>query len=138
MHLDVNTGASTGSRPWVRSYIAVVVAMMAIQAASLGFSPLIPFMKDAWDMSYTQVGTFTGVYGIVALIMSVPAGLLAKRYGEKRVLWSHKNDAQRKRAGAAGGDRNAEVRVQQKGVQGQLNLAAAIQADGIRAGLSYG
>ena len=60
--------------------------MMAIQASSLGFSPLIPFMKDAWGMSYTQVGTFTGLYGLVALVMSLPAGLLAKRFGEKRIL----------------------------------------------------
>lgn len=82
---DAGARGSTGR--WVKSYVAVVVAMMAIQAASLGFAPLIPFMKDAWDMSYSQVGTFTGVYGIVALIMSVPAGLLAKRFGEKRVLW---------------------------------------------------
>jgi predicted MFS family arabinose efflux permease len=62
--------------------------MMVIQASSLGFAPLIPFMKEAWSMSYTQVGTFTGVYGLVALLVSVPAGLLAKRFGEKRVLWS--------------------------------------------------
>jgi predicted MFS family arabinose efflux permease len=76
-----------GRRPdWVTSYVATVVAMMAIQASSLGFSPLIPFMKDAWRMSYTQMGTFTGVYGLVALVMSVPAGVLAKRFGEKRIL----------------------------------------------------
>ena len=73
-------------RRWVGSYIATVMAMMAIQASSLGFSPLIPFMKEAWGMSYTQVGTFTGLYGLVALLMSVPAGLLAKRFGEKGVL----------------------------------------------------
>lgn len=71
---------------WVASYVAAVVAMMAIQASSLGFSPLIPFMKDAWGMSYTQVGTFTGLYGVVALLVSLPAGVLAKRFGEKRIL----------------------------------------------------
>ena len=65
---------------------ATVIAMMAIQASSLGFSPLIPFMKEAWGMSYTQMGTFTGLYGLVALLMSLPAGLLAKRFGEKKVL----------------------------------------------------
>jgi predicted MFS family arabinose efflux permease len=81
-------GPVQARRGWVVSYAAVVVAMMTIQASSLGFSPLIPFMKEAWSMSYTQVGTFTGVYGIVALLVSVPAGLLAKRFGEKRVLWS--------------------------------------------------
>jgi predicted MFS family arabinose efflux permease len=78
--------SAAAARPWVVSYIGIVIAMMAIQASSLGFAPLIPFMKQAWGMSYTQVGTFTGVYGLVALIMSVPAGLLAKSFGEKRVL----------------------------------------------------
>lgn len=71
---------------WVACYVATVVAMMAIQASSLGFSPLIPFMKESWGMSYTQLGTFTGLYGLVALVVSLPAGLLAKRYGEKSVL----------------------------------------------------
>jgi predicted MFS family arabinose efflux permease len=71
---------------WVTCYVATVIAMMAIQASSLGFSPLIPFMKESWGMSYTQVGTFTGLYGLVALLMSLPAGVLAKRYGEKPVL----------------------------------------------------
>src|SRR5580658_4119990 len=75
------------ARPgWVTCYVATVFAMMAIQASSLGFSPLIPFMKESWGMSYTQLGTFTGLYGLVALMMSLPAGVLAKRYGEKPVL----------------------------------------------------
>ena len=81
-----NTVAQEARAGWVSCYVATVVAMMAIQASSLGFSPLIPFMKETWGMSYTQMGTFTGLYGIVALIMSLPAGLLAKRYGEKAVL----------------------------------------------------
>jgi predicted MFS family arabinose efflux permease len=87
MQVDGGAAAAPGRRHWVPSYVATVIAMMAIQASSLGFSPLIPFMKDAWGMSYSQLGTFTGVYGLVALLMSVPAGLLAKRFGEKKVLW---------------------------------------------------
>jgi predicted MFS family arabinose efflux permease len=88
MQLPGQEGGAVAQRGWVVSYVAVLVAMMAIQASSLGFSPLIPFMKEAWGMSYTQVGTFTGIYGLVALLVSVPAGLLAKRFGEKRVLWT--------------------------------------------------
>ena len=85
--MHISDTAEQGARAgWVTCYVATVVAMMAIQASSLGFSPLIPFMKESWGMSYTQMGTFTGLYGIVALIMSLPAGLLAKRYGEKSVL----------------------------------------------------
>jgi predicted MFS family arabinose efflux permease len=85
MHI-ADTAVQERRAGWVACYVATVVAMMAIQASSLGFSPLIPFMKESWGMSYTQMGTFTGLYGIVALIMSLPAGLLAKRYGEKSVL----------------------------------------------------
>jgi predicted MFS family arabinose efflux permease len=86
MHVGDEHAAQLGRPGWVRSYVVTVIAMMAIQASSLGFSPLIPYMKDAWHMSYTQMGTFTGLYGLVALLMSVPAGLLAKRFGEKPVL----------------------------------------------------
>ncbi len=88
MHVNGGEVGSSGKPGWVMSYAAAVVAMMTIQASSLGFSPLIPFMKESWGMNYTQVGTFTGVYGLVALIMSVPAGVLAKRFGEKKVLWA--------------------------------------------------
>ncbi|HUQ53002.1 MAG TPA: MFS transporter, partial [Gammaproteobacteria bacterium] len=35
---------------------------------------------------FTQLGFFTGLYGLLALLLSVPAGLAAKRFGEKRVL----------------------------------------------------
>lgn len=73
---------------WRRAYAVTVIAMMTIQASSLGFSPLILYMKDAWGMSYTQMGTFTGLYGLIALVMSLPAGILAKRFGEKRVLFT--------------------------------------------------
>ena len=37
-------------------------------------------------MSYTQLGLFTAMYGLLAILLSVPAGFSAKRFGEKRVL----------------------------------------------------
>jgi predicted MFS family arabinose efflux permease len=86
VQLAEQAGTTQGEQGWVTCYIAIVIAMMAIQASSLGFSPLIPFMKESWGMSYTQLGTFTGLYGIVALLVSLPAGLLAKRFGERSVL----------------------------------------------------
>lgn len=84
--MQIDAPARENDGPWVVSYVVIVFAMMTLQMSSLGFSPLIPAMKQAWNMSYTQQGTFTGVYGLVALIMSVPAGLLAKRFGEKAML----------------------------------------------------
>ncbi len=59
---------------------------MTLQMSSLGFSPLLPAIQKEFSMSYTEIGLFTGMYGLLALAFSVPAGVLAKRYGEKLVL----------------------------------------------------
>jgi predicted MFS family arabinose efflux permease len=64
----------------------VIIAMMAIQMASLGFSPLLPAMQKDLSASYSQMGLFTGMYGIIALVVSLPAGVFASRIGEKRAL----------------------------------------------------
>jgi len=60
--------------------------MMAIQMASLGFSPLLPEIQRDLGASYSQIGLFTGMYGIIALLVSLPAGVFAARIGEKRAL----------------------------------------------------
>ena len=60
--------------------------MMAIQMSSLGFSPLLPAIQKDFGLSYSQIGLFTGLYGLVAIAVSVPAGILAKRVGEKLAL----------------------------------------------------
>ena len=71
---------------WAISVGAVVVAMMAIQMSSIGFSPLQPAMQADLGASYSEMGLFTGMYGIIAMIVSLPAGVLAARIGEKRSL----------------------------------------------------
>lgn len=60
--------------------------MMAIQMSSLGFSPLLPAIQKDFSLSYSQIGLFTGLYGLVAMLVSVPAGILAKSVGEKLAL----------------------------------------------------
>jgi predicted MFS family arabinose efflux permease len=60
--------------------------MFTLQLSNLGFSPLLPSIQHEFGMSYKQLGLFTGMYGLLALALSVPAGLFAKRLGEKRVL----------------------------------------------------
>ena len=54
--------------------------------ASLGFSPLLPAIQKDLSASYSQMGLFTGMYGIIALLVSLPAGVFAARIGEKRAL----------------------------------------------------
>ena len=77
---------SDQSHGWGASFAATIAAMMAIQMSSLGFSPLLPAIQKDFGISYSQIGLFTGLYGLVAMAVSVPAGLLAKRVGEKPAL----------------------------------------------------
>ena len=67
-------------------FLATLFGMLTLQMSNLGFSPLLPDIQREFSMSHTQIGLFTGMYGLLALLLSVPAGLAAKRYGEKRVL----------------------------------------------------
>jgi len=71
---------------WIIPFLATLFGMLTLQMSNLGFSPLLPAIQNEFSMSFTQVGLFTGMYGLLALVLSVPAGLAAKRYGEKRVL----------------------------------------------------
>ncbi|HET8697966.1 MAG TPA: MFS transporter, partial [Gammaproteobacteria bacterium] len=71
---------------WVLPFGVTLVAMFTLQLSNLGFSPLLPSIQQDVSMSYTQLGLFTGLYGLLALLLSVPAGITARRFGEKRVL----------------------------------------------------
>jgi MFS transporter, ACS family, D-galactonate transporter len=78
--------AGVGPRAWMLPFGVTLLAMFALQLSNLGFSPLLPSIQREFEMSYTQLGTFTGMYGLLAMALSVPAGVSAKRFGERRVL----------------------------------------------------
>ena len=71
---------------WLLPFAATLIAMFTLQLSNLGFSPLLPSIQQEFGMSYTQLGLFTGLYGLLAMLLSVPAGISAKRLGEKHVL----------------------------------------------------
>ena len=71
---------------WLLPFAATLIAMFTLQLSNLGFSPLLPSIQQEFGMSYTQLGLFTGLYGLLAMLLSVPAGVSAKRFGEKHVL----------------------------------------------------
>ncbi len=86
MALQTATNLDSGRRSWVAPFLAVVFGMIAMQMSNLGFSPLLPAIQGEFKINYAQLGLFTGVYGIMGIILSVPAGLLARKHGEKTVL----------------------------------------------------
>lgn len=73
-------------RTWLLPFAVTLVAMFSLQLSNLGFAPLLPSIQRDLGMSYTQLGLFAGIYGLLALALSVPAGAGAKWLGEKRVL----------------------------------------------------
>ena len=73
------------STKWVIPFIAVLAGQAMLQAGSLGFTPLLPAIQKEFAMNFSQFGLFTGLYGLAAIICSVPAGMLVKRFGEKSI-----------------------------------------------------
>ncbi len=81
------TAVSQAVRPsWWLPFGVTLVAMFTLQLSNLGFSPLLPSIQQDMRMTFTQLGLFTGLYGLLAMLLSVPAGISARRFGEKRVL----------------------------------------------------
>lgn len=71
---------------WLAPYLATLFAMFALQMSNLGFSPLLPEIRSTFHMSFAQMGLFAGMYGLLAMLWSVPAGLLSVHFGEKTIL----------------------------------------------------
>jgi predicted MFS family arabinose efflux permease len=84
--MSMTTSDSSARTVWLLPFGVTLVAMFSLQLSNLGFSPLLPSIQADVGMTFTQLGFFTGIYGLLALLLSVPAGLTAKRFGEKRVL----------------------------------------------------
>jgi predicted MFS family arabinose efflux permease len=80
------TIARSPSASWRMPFIATLIAMFTLQLSNLGISPLLPSIQREFGMSFTQLGLFTGLYGLLAMLLSVPAGISANRYGVKQVL----------------------------------------------------
>lgn len=81
------TAARSSSAPaWLLPFAATLVAMFCLQQSNFGFSPLLPSIQRDTGMNFTQLGLFIGIYGLLAILLSVPAGISARRFGERRVL----------------------------------------------------
>ena len=79
------TSVST-TRTWATSFTVTLLAMMCLQVSNLGFSPLVPAIQQEFRFSFSQVGLFAGMYGLISIFISIPAGLLIRKIGEKTAL----------------------------------------------------
>lgn len=74
------------ARSWAAPYLGALLAMMSLQVSNLGFSPLVPAIQQEFGLSFSQVGLFAGMYGLISIFVSIPAGLAIRKVGEKAAL----------------------------------------------------
>ncbi len=84
--MQVHAPPVASKRGWGLSFVATLFAMLALQVSNLGFSPLIPAIQREFDLTFSQVGLFAGMYGLISIFVSIPAGLMIRRVGEKAAL----------------------------------------------------
>jgi predicted MFS family arabinose efflux permease len=64
------------------SLLLFVIMMDSIDATSFG--PVMAQIKSAWKMSNTNVGIYSGLYGLISIFVAVPSGEAVRRWGVKR------------------------------------------------------
>lgn len=69
-----------------RLAIVTVLASGLATVPSMAYVPLLPAIKQSFGMSFTQLGLFSGLAGLLAIIWAVPAGICIRRLGARRVF----------------------------------------------------
>ena len=72
------------SRVWIFPFglFLFALAIEAIDASS--FAPVMAQIKSAWNMTDTHVGIYTGMAGLIPILVAVPIGEAVRRWGAKR------------------------------------------------------
>ena len=58
--------ARSAKPAWLLPFAATLAAMFALQLSNLGFPPLLPAIQRDFAMTFTQLGLFTALYGLLA------------------------------------------------------------------------
>ena len=68
-----------------RAELLLYVLIVVGEGAWAAFVPLGPVYEDRFDLSATETGVLLGAAGIAILLVSPPAGVLADRFGARRL-----------------------------------------------------
>lgn len=71
--------------PWIKIASILILASCLATIPSMAYIPLFPAIKETIVMNYSQVGLFSGLAGVLAIVCSVPAGIAIKRFGARKV-----------------------------------------------------
>ncbi|HZP70526.1 MAG TPA: MFS transporter [Pseudolabrys sp.] len=74
--------------PYLRVVGAVSAAHFMSHYYIIALAPLMPFVRDEYQVTYTQIGLAFAVFNIVTAVFQTPAGFLVDRLGARVLLIS--------------------------------------------------
>lgn len=74
------------SRAWMFPFGLFLFALAIESIDANSFAPVMAQIKSAWDMTDTHVGIYTGMAGLIPLLVAVPIGEAVRRWGAKRAV----------------------------------------------------
>src|SRR5690242_8842040 len=80
------TLVSTERAPFLRTVGAVSAAHFISHYYQLVLAPLMPFIRDEYHVSYTEIGFALAAFNIVTAVFQTPAGFLVDKFGARILL----------------------------------------------------
>src|SRR6187402_1700637 len=81
------TGVIGSARaPYIRVIGAVSAAHFMSHCYIIALAPLMPFVRDEYQVTYTEIGLALAVFNIVTAVFQTPAGFLVDRLGARILL----------------------------------------------------
>jgi len=80
------TLVSTERAPFLRIVGAVSAAHFISHYYQLVLAPLMPFIRDEYHVSYTEIGFALAAFNIVTAVFQTPAGFLVDKFGARLLL----------------------------------------------------
>jgi len=72
--------------PYIRVVGAVSAAHFVSHYYQLVLAPLLPFVRDEYHVTYTQIGMVLATFNVVTAALQTPAGFLVDRLGARALL----------------------------------------------------
>ncbi len=83
----MTTNTKSSSRSWFIGFLSLfVLAHTMHHIVSSMLTPLLPFIRDDFALTYTQIGILTMAYNLAYGLSQLPAGWLADRMGARITL----------------------------------------------------
>jgi MFS family permease len=76
----------SASAPYIRVVGAVSAAHFMSHYYIIALAPLMPFVRDEYQVTYTEIGLAFAVFNIVTAVFQTPAGFMVDRLGARALL----------------------------------------------------